>query len=207
MKVDGGCHCGNIGLRGRGRPPKVVICHCTDCQTLSGTAFRTVVPTSGHLKLLAGTPKAYVKTGESGNKRVQTFCADCGSPIYSGPRARAPKSSACASAPSASATAHTRATSTGSARRWPGSATCRASPSGTSNPCSTPRAASAAELTVTVHLPSARGAGLMRAGPAHFFFFFFCSSFKYVCICLQNGQAPGAHRALRRMRTANKMYR
>jgi hypothetical protein len=26
-----------------------------------------------------------VKTGESGNQRVQTFCADCGSPIYSGP--------------------------------------------------------------------------------------------------------------------------
>ena len=86
MKVDGSCHCGNIRYEAEVDPAKVVLCHCTDCQTLSGTAFRTVVPTSeGTFKLLAGTPKAYVKTGESGNKRVQTFCPDCGSPIYSGP--------------------------------------------------------------------------------------------------------------------------
>jgi hypothetical protein len=25
----------------------------------------------------------YVKTGESGNKRAQSFCGDCGSPIFS----------------------------------------------------------------------------------------------------------------------------
>ena len=106
MKVDGGCHCGHIRYEAEVDPDKVVICHCTDCQTLSGSAFRTVVPTNeGTFKLLAGEPKVYVKTGESGNKRVQTFCPDCGSPIYSGPRGgRAPRSSACASAPSASAT-------------------------------------------------------------------------------------------------------
>ena len=34
---------------------------------------------------LAGTPNVYVKTGESGNKREQTFCPECGSPIYSAP--------------------------------------------------------------------------------------------------------------------------
>jgi hypothetical protein len=61
-----------------------VICHCTDCQTLSGSAFRTVVPTKeGTFNLLSGEPKVYVKTGESGNKREQTFCPDCGAPIYS----------------------------------------------------------------------------------------------------------------------------
>jgi hypothetical protein len=86
MKVDGGCHCGHIRYEAEVDPAKVVICHCTDCQPLSGSAFRTVVPTSeGTFKLLSGEPKVYVKTGESGNKRVQTFCPDCGSPIYSGP--------------------------------------------------------------------------------------------------------------------------
>lgn len=86
MKIDGGCHCGNIKYEAEVDPDKVVICHCTDCQTLSGTAFRTVVPTNaGTFNLLSGTPKVYVKTGESGNKREQTFCPDCGSPIYSGP--------------------------------------------------------------------------------------------------------------------------
>src|SRR5215471_6506019 len=67
-------------------PAKVVICHCADCQTLSGSAFRTVVPAfEGTFRLLSGEPKIYVKTGENGNSREQTFCADCGTPIYSAP--------------------------------------------------------------------------------------------------------------------------
>jgi hypothetical protein len=48
--------------------------------------FRTVVPAEpGTFELLAGKPREYVKTGESGNQREQTFCGDCGSPICSGP--------------------------------------------------------------------------------------------------------------------------
>ena len=86
MKVDGGCHCGNIRYEAEVDPATVVICHCTDCQTLSGSAFRTVVPTKeGSFRLLSGVPKVYVKTGESGNRREQTFCPNCGTPIYSGP--------------------------------------------------------------------------------------------------------------------------
>jgi hypothetical protein len=84
MKIDGGCHCGKIRYEAEIDPAKVAICHCTDCQTLSGSAFRTVVPAPKEgFRLLSGTPKAYVKTAESGNKRVQAFCADCGTPIYS----------------------------------------------------------------------------------------------------------------------------
>jgi hypothetical protein len=84
MKVDGGCHCGSIRYEAEVDPAKVVMCHCTDCQTLSGSAFRTVVPTNeGTFRLLSGEPKVYVKTGDSGNKREQTFCPACGTPIYS----------------------------------------------------------------------------------------------------------------------------
>ena len=32
--------------------------------------------------LHSGTPKSYVKTAESGNKRRHAFCGDCGTPIY-----------------------------------------------------------------------------------------------------------------------------
>lgn len=84
MKIDGGCHCGNITYEAEVDPNTVAICHCTDCQTLSGSAFRVVVPAKrGDFKLLTGEPKIYVKTGESGRKRVQSFCRDCGTPIYS----------------------------------------------------------------------------------------------------------------------------
>lgn len=84
MKITGGCHCGAITYEAEIDPSTVAICHCTDCQTLSGSAFRVVVPAKREaVKLLTGEPRTYVKTGESGRKRAQTFCATCGTPIYS----------------------------------------------------------------------------------------------------------------------------
>ena len=92
MKIDGGCHCGHITYEAEVDRDKVVICHCTDCQTLSGSAFRTVAFTrEGTFKLLSGALEVYVKTGESGNQRTQTFCPECGTPIYSGPVGEGPK--------------------------------------------------------------------------------------------------------------------
>lgn len=82
MKVTGGCHCGAITYEAEVDPEKCAICHCSDCQTISGTAFRTVVvATPGTLKV-TGTPKEYIKTAQSGNKRVQAFCGDCGSSLW-----------------------------------------------------------------------------------------------------------------------------
>src|SRR6476619_1932526 len=83
MNVDGGCHCGRITFEAEIDPAKVLICHCTDCQSLSGSAFRTVVrvPTNA-FRLLSGEPKIYVKQADSGNKLTQAFCGECGSPIY-----------------------------------------------------------------------------------------------------------------------------
>src|SRR5262249_53605059 len=67
MKIDGGCHCGYIAYEAEADPAKAIICHCTDCQTLSGSAFRTVLPTQkGSFKLRSGELKIYVKTAESG---------------------------------------------------------------------------------------------------------------------------------------------
>ena len=83
MKIDGGCHCGYITYEADADPDKTSICHCTDCQTLTGTAFRVSIPApDSSFKILSGEPKAYVKTAESGAKRVQAFCPRCGSPIY-----------------------------------------------------------------------------------------------------------------------------
>jgi hypothetical protein len=92
MKIDGRCHCGYITYEAQIDPEKVVICHCTDCQTLSGSAFRTVALTrEDTFKLLTGEPKIYVKTGESGTKRQQSFCPECGTPIYSSTVGDGPK--------------------------------------------------------------------------------------------------------------------
>ena len=83
MKINGGCHCGAITYEAEVDPEHTSICHCTDCQQLSGTVFRTSIRASGDaFRILTGTPKIYVKTGESGAKRAQAFCENCGSPIY-----------------------------------------------------------------------------------------------------------------------------
>jgi hypothetical protein len=60
-----------------------MLCHCSDCQVLSGSPYRHVVPAPVESFSLAGEPKLYVKTTESGNRRVQAFCGECGTPIYS----------------------------------------------------------------------------------------------------------------------------
>ena len=43
MKVDGGCLCGYITYEADVDPEKVAVCHCTDCQTHSGTALGVLV--------------------------------------------------------------------------------------------------------------------------------------------------------------------
>jgi hypothetical protein len=84
MKVDGACHCGFITIEGEADPEKVSICHCTDCQTSTGTAFRISVPIPGAAFKMTGQPSTYLKTtADSGKPRLQAFCPRCGSPIYS----------------------------------------------------------------------------------------------------------------------------
>jgi len=84
MKIDGACHCGTITIEGEADPDKTQICHCTDCQTGTGSAFRVSVPVSGATFRMTGEPATYLKTtADSGNPRLQAFCPRCGSPIYS----------------------------------------------------------------------------------------------------------------------------
>lgn len=83
MKVHGSCHCGAVRYEAEVDPDKVTICHCTDCQKLTGSAYRVSVGVAREqFNLLAGEPKTYVKTADSGAKRAQVFCGHCGSPMW-----------------------------------------------------------------------------------------------------------------------------
>lgn len=84
MKIDGQCHCGYVTYEAEIDPEQVVICHCTDCQKLTGSPYRVTVRTSpGDVRLTGGAPKVYVKTAASGRKRLLSFCPECGSPLFS----------------------------------------------------------------------------------------------------------------------------
>lgn len=83
MKVHGRCHCGSIAYEADVDPAQVSACHCTDCQTLSGSGFRVSVPAPRDTFKLTGHPRRYVKVAESGNRRIHAFCGECGAPVYS----------------------------------------------------------------------------------------------------------------------------
>jgi hypothetical protein len=83
MKIDGACHCGSISYEGEINPDNVILCHCTDCQAISGAPYRVNVPVLLEKFSIRGEPKRYVKTGSSGARIATTFCGTCGSAIYS----------------------------------------------------------------------------------------------------------------------------
>jgi hypothetical protein len=84
MKIDGKCHCGFIEYEVEVDPEGVYVCHCTDCQSISGSPFRWAVSVPAeNFKLLVGGPKTYVKISASGATSHQIFCPECASPLYS----------------------------------------------------------------------------------------------------------------------------
>ena len=82
MHVDGQCHCGAITFEAEVDPETTGICHCSDCQALTGTAFRVTVRAPAEHFVLRGKPTIYVKMADSGRKRAHAFCPTCGTPIY-----------------------------------------------------------------------------------------------------------------------------
>lgn len=83
MEIEGCCHCGEVGYTAQVDPEKVIICHCNDCQTMSGAPYRANVPVLIENFALRGEPTTYVKTGSSGTKIATRFCGTCGTALYS----------------------------------------------------------------------------------------------------------------------------
>ena len=84
MQIDGQCHCGRITFEAEIDPARVSICHCTDCQSLTGSPYRVTALCAGEqIRVTGGAPKAYAKRGDNGRVRFQHFCGECGSPLFS----------------------------------------------------------------------------------------------------------------------------
>jgi len=84
--MEGGCECGNIRYRITGEALVVYACHCTICQTQSGSAFAMAMRLpSAQFQLLKGELKRFERFADSGQKFVNSFCPDCGTRIYHQP--------------------------------------------------------------------------------------------------------------------------
>ncbi|MDH4052485.1 MAG: GFA family protein [Rubrivivax sp.] len=82
MQIDGACHCGAVSFTALIDPARVMICHCSDCQVLSGAPFRAVAMAATESLKVQGATKRYVKVAQSGNRRAQVFCPECATPLW-----------------------------------------------------------------------------------------------------------------------------
>ena len=82
MKIDGACHCGNLSYVAEIDPERVTICHCNDCQRMSGSAFRVNAHADASTFTMTGEPAIYERRAASGRTRLHAFCPRCGTNIY-----------------------------------------------------------------------------------------------------------------------------
>ncbi|MEA3037831.1 MAG: hypothetical protein QOE79_344 [Sphingomonadales bacterium] len=81
---EGGCGCGAVRYRMEGEPLVVHACHCSQCQTLSGTAFAlNAVIETDCVSLLAGEPEKVPVTGASGKPQTILRCPRCKVALWS----------------------------------------------------------------------------------------------------------------------------
>ena len=85
----GGCACGAIRYECSGPPVAMLKCHCRDCQRAGGAGHApTVIVSAASFTVLAGQPKFYSSTSDSGATARRAFCGDCGAPLFASSSAR-----------------------------------------------------------------------------------------------------------------------
>ncbi len=84
MSQKGGCVCGAIRYLVSSEPLFLHVCHCTECQASSGSAFTTTLITEiSNFRVLQGIPKVSDSfTGQSGKGYDLSSCRQCGTGLW-----------------------------------------------------------------------------------------------------------------------------
>lgn len=84
MTGEGGCACGAVRYRMTDAPLFVHCCHCTACQTETGTAFAlNALIEADRVELLKGAPEPVMTPSESGRGQQVWRCPDCRVALWS----------------------------------------------------------------------------------------------------------------------------
>lgn len=83
LPLTGGCLCGACRWELNAAPYVVYACHCTECQTQSGSAFNLTMPAPrAAFRITKGEPAAFARTTARGRQTVVRFCGACASRLY-----------------------------------------------------------------------------------------------------------------------------
>jgi len=83
-QLEGGCTCGAVRYRLTDAPMFVHCCHCTSCQTETGSAFvLNALVESDRVETLAGAPEPVMTPSESGRGQNVWRCPDCRVALWS----------------------------------------------------------------------------------------------------------------------------
>ena len=82
--LEGGCACGAVRYRLNDAPMFVHCCHCSCCQTETGSAFvLNALIESDRVELLTGAPEPLLTPSESGRGQQVWRCPDCKVALWS----------------------------------------------------------------------------------------------------------------------------
>ena len=80
---EGQCQCGAVAYRVTGVTATLFVCHCTECQRQSSSAFGMALWIKEPLvEIASGEVKEWIRTMPSGRKMSCQFCADCGTRLF-----------------------------------------------------------------------------------------------------------------------------
>ncbi|WP_380879067.1 aldehyde-activating protein [Sphingomonas sp. DBB INV C78] len=82
--MPGGCTCGAVRYRMHGAPMFVHCCHCTKCQTETGSAFViNALIEADRVEVLSGAPESVMTPTESGRPHEIWRCPLCWTALWS----------------------------------------------------------------------------------------------------------------------------
>src|ERR1700704_2461061 len=82
MTMSGGCQCGAVRYRAEGEPLIQGLCHCRNCQRISGAGHIGFICFPEGAVTVAGATRSYSLTGGSGRTATRYFCPTCHSGVF-----------------------------------------------------------------------------------------------------------------------------
>jgi hypothetical protein len=93
LPLTGGCQCGSVRYQITANPLAVYVCHCTECQRQSGSAFALSLAVAREaLVVVEGAPAVWRRELEGGRIIDCLFCGACGVRLFHNPE-RNPRAS------------------------------------------------------------------------------------------------------------------